>query len=134
MLNVLSNADTVQFEPIDTGNAADERFLRLLGPTLRHNVEHPTAFRPEELPAQRHHRRGRDCNQQSVEGLTHRPLTTTRFGIEVCCCGAIRQLVDGRPDSRWTDINAALDDPQWFTRADKYATSTNASSLFIARS
>lgn len=92
---------------------------RDLGPLLSHiENNHPT-WAPHELPTRKHSRFGRTCNRMSEHGATKTIAWRNQHGnlrqLEVCPCGARRQIHADGPEPRWSDINAALNNPNWPT-------------------
>lgn len=92
-----------------------------IGPALAHLESNAPTWPSDELPRRRHHRSGRDCNASSRSARTKKvSLPTTgsvTYELEACHCGGRRQVIDGVPDTSWSDINCGVDDSTWCTRA-----------------
>jgi hypothetical protein len=100
-------------------NTEDLLSAKDLGPRL-HELEKSLPTWPvAELPHRKHSRFGVTCTRMSRGGRTKRVGWHNQQGmsreLEVCPCGARRQVIDGEPEAGWSDINAALKDPRWPT-------------------
>lgn len=90
-----------------------------LGPRLQNLENNLPTWPRNQLPKRKHSRLGVTCTRMSAGGFTKRVGWRNQNEVlrelEVCPCGARRQVVDGEPEAGWNDINAALKDPDWPT-------------------